>query len=148
MATGVFDILHPGHLYFLSQAKRLGDYLVVVVTRDSVAAKEKHPPIMPEEARRKMVEALKPVDKAVLGYEDDMFRIVEEVKPDIIVLGYDQRWDVGRLKEELKKRGLETEVVRLGRDTSDLAGTRRIIEKVVDRHLKNSLYTQEKVGEG
>ncbi len=140
MATGVFDIIHPGHIYFLEEAKKLGDELIVVVTRDSVASREKHPPILPEEARVKIISSLKPVDEACLGYEDDMFRIVEEKRPDVIALGFDQRWDEEHLKEEFKRRGLEVEVVRLGRDTSDIAGTRKVIEKVVNRFLENSLY--------
>lgn len=147
MATGVFDIIHPGHIYFLEEARKLGDRLVVVVTRDSVASREKHPPILPEEARAKIVASLKPVDEVRLGYEDDMFRIVEEIRPDVIALGFDQRWDEEYLKEELRKRGLEAEVVRLGRDTSDIAGTRKVIEKVVNRFLENSLYRKKEGGE-
>lgn len=146
MATGVFDIIHPGHIYFLEEARKLGDELVVVITRDSVASREKHPPILPEEARLRIVSSLKPVDRACLGYEDDIFRIVEEIRPDVIALGYDQRWDEEFLREELKKRGLTVEVVRLGRDTSDIAGTRKVIEKVVERFLRNSLYRKGGVG--
>ena len=147
MATGVFDIIHPGHIYFLEEARKLGDELIVVVTRDSVASREKHPPILPEEARVRIVSSLKPVDRAYLGYEDDMYRIVEEIRPDVIALGFDQRWDEERLREELRKRGLEVEVVRLGRDTSDMAGTRKVIEKVVNRFLQNSLYRKKEGGE-
>jgi FAD synthetase len=84
MATGVFDLLHLGHVYFLKEAKKLGDELVVVVATDKTAKKLKHVPITPEDMRVKLVAELKPVDKAVLGYEDDRYRIVKELKPDII----------------------------------------------------------------
>jgi FAD synthetase len=84
VATGVFDLLHLGHLHFLEEAKKLGDELIVIVARDSTARKRKHEPITPEDMRVEMIAALKPVDRAVLGYEDDMLRIIKEVKPDII----------------------------------------------------------------
>ncbi|MEE9223555.1 MAG: adenylyltransferase/cytidyltransferase family protein [Thermoplasmata archaeon] len=132
MASGVFDLIHLGHVHYLEEAKKLGDELVVVVARDSTARKEKHEPITPEEFRRDLVESLKPVDRAVLGGEGDMFRIVEELKPDIIALGYDQYHDAERIEAELKKRGLETKVVRLTELNGDLDGTRKIIRKVVD----------------
>ncbi|HTD81915.1 MAG TPA: adenylyltransferase/cytidyltransferase family protein, partial [Thermoplasmata archaeon] len=51
MATGVFDLLHPGHVAFLREAKALGDELVVVVARDSTAKRFKHTPITPEAQR-------------------------------------------------------------------------------------------------
>ena len=143
MATGVFDILHPGHVLFLREAKKLGDELYVVVARDTTAAKLKHRPIMGEEMRRFMVEALKPVDHAVLGYEDDMYRIVEEIHPDIIVLGYDQKFDEREIEEECKKRGLNVKVVRLGKfGEGDLNGTRKIIYRIVDR--ADDLYAKDR----
>jgi FAD synthetase len=132
MASGVFDLIHLGHVHYLEEAKKLGDELVVVVARDSTVRKEKHEPITPEEFRRDLVESLKPVDKAVLGGEGDMFKVVEELEPDIIALGYDQYHDAERIEAELKKRGLDIEVVRLTELNGDLDGTRKIIQKVVD----------------
>ena len=67
MATGVFDILHLGHLYFLKEAKKLGDELVVVVATDKTAEEMKHVPITTQDMRVKLVAELKPVDQAVLG---------------------------------------------------------------------------------
>ncbi len=132
MASGVFDLLHPGHLYYLKEAKKLGDELVVVVATDNTVRKRKHEPITPQEMRLEMVEALKPVDKAVLGHEDDMFRTVEEIRPDIIALGYDQDFDENWLREELKKRGLDIKVVRIGPLSADLNATRKLIQKIID----------------
>ena len=143
MATGVFDILHPGHVLFLREAKKLGDELYVVVARDSTAEKLKHKPIMSEELRRFMVESLKPVDHAVLGYEDDMYRIVKEIRPDIIVLGYDQRFSEEEIEKECEKRGLKVKVVRLSKfGEGDLNGTRKIIYRIVDR--ADDLYAKDR----
>ncbi len=133
MATGVFDLLHPGHVYFLTEAKRLGDELVVVVARDSTARKFKHEPITSEDQRVQLVAALKPVDRAVLGHEGgSIYDILEEIQPDIIVLGFDQIHDEDKIREECRKRGLATKVVRLPKFEGDLDGTRKIVRKVAE----------------
>ena len=128
MASGVFDLLHIGHLHYLEEAKKYGDELIVVVACDETVRRRKHEPIMPAEERRRLVEALKPVDKAVIGYEDDFLRIVEEIKPDVIALGYDQHFE--GLEEMLKERGIEAKIVRCGKYDGDLNKTRKIIEKI------------------
>jgi FAD synthetase len=130
MATGVFDLLHPGHIYFLTEARKLGDELVVVVARDSTARKFKHEPITSETSRVQIVSALKPVDRAVLGHEGDIYAILDEIRPDIIVLGFDQVHNEDRVLEECRKRGLHTRVVRLPKSEGDLDGTRKIVRRV------------------
>jgi FAD synthetase len=140
LTTGVFDLLHPGHIRILEEAKRLGDELIVVIARDQSATREKHKPITPEEHRRRMVEALKPVDAAVLGHIGDYYKIVEELKPDIIALGYDQKYDVAAVEAECRKRGVVCKVVRLPQFEGDLDGTRKIIERVAERAAEESLY--------
>lgn len=134
MATGVFDILHSGHLHYLEEAKSLGDELYVVVATDATVRRRKHEPITPEKMRVELVQALKPVDRALLGTEGDMFETVRKIDPDIIALGYDQAFDVHMLETELRKRGLRARVVRLSKHEDDLNGTRKIIQKVVDWH--------------
>jgi FAD synthetase len=133
MATGTFDLLHMGHIYFLKEAKKLGDTLIVVVATDKTVRKLKHEPVTPEDIRLSLIKELKVVDQAYLGYEDDIYLIVEEIKPDIIALGYDQIHDENRIKNELKKRGIKAKIVRLSKYEcgSDLDGTRRIIQKVI-----------------
>jgi FAD synthetase len=139
MATGVFDILHLGHLYFLKEAKKLGDELVVVVATDKTAEKLKHIPITSEDMRVQMVSEIKPVDKAVLGYEDDRYRIVKELMPDIIALGFDQKHDEEVIKKDLSELGLDIKVVRLEPFFDhDLDGTRKIIRRVIDWYLMQS----------
>jgi FAD synthetase len=137
MATGVFDILHTGHLHYLMEAKKLGDELYVVVATDATVRKRKHEPITPERMRVELVGALKPVDHALLGKEGDMFEIVNQVEPDIIALGHDQQFDEAELEKRLRERGMMTKVVRLGRFEDDLNGTRKIIQKILEWNSLN-----------
>ena len=136
MATGTFDLLHPGHIYYLKEAKKLGDTLAVVVATDTTVRRLKHEPVNPEETRLNLIKELKMVDKAYLGHEDDMYEIVEEIKPDIIALGFDQIHDENKIKSELKKRKINAKVVRLSefKGGSDLEGTRRIISKIISAY--------------
>ncbi len=99
LTGGVFDILHIGHIYTLKKAKALGDVLVVVVARDEMIRRKGRAPIHPQEYRKAIVEELKCVDVALAGGEDPQ-KIVEKVKPDVIVYGYDQ-------KAFLKPEGVE-----------------------------------------
>ncbi len=133
MATGTFDLLHMGHIYYLKEAKKLGDVLTVVVARDSTVRKLKHEPVNTEDIRLDLIKEVRVVDEAYLGYEDDMYAIVKEVKPDIIALGYDQIHDENVIRRELKKRNLNAKVIRLSeyKCGSDLDGTRRIIQKII-----------------
>ena len=135
MATGVFDIIHLGHLHYLEESKRLGDELVVVVATDETVRKRKHEPITPQKMGCELVASLKPVDKALLGKEGgDMFEIVREIRPDIITIGYDQPFEPEQLERELEKRGLKVKVVRLPHLDHDLDGTRKIITKIIEFH--------------
>jgi len=132
MATGVFDLLHTGHVHFLTEARRLGDELVVVVARDSTARRFKHEPIMGEASRVQLVAALKPVDRAVLGNEGSIYEILDEIRPDVIALGFDQIHNEDKILEECRRRGLATKVVRLPKFEGDLDGTRKIVRKVAE----------------
>lgn len=134
MASGVFDILHTGHISYLEQAKALGDELYVVVASDNTVRKNKHEPITPERMRVRIVSALKPVDVAIIGNDSgDMFAILDEIRPDVIVLGFDQKFDENTLSEELKKRGFDIAVKRADQSGEDLEATRAIIKKIRER---------------
>ncbi len=132
MASGVFDILHPGHISYLQQARALGDELVVVVACDDTVRKRKHEPVTPDYMRAKIVENLKPVDKAIVGTNSgDFFDTVGSVDPDIIVLGFDQDFDEKELEKKLAEHGLgRVKVKRASETADDLNATRRIIEKI------------------
>jgi FAD synthetase len=136
MATGTFDLLHLGHIYFLKEAKKLGNTLSVVVSTDATVRRLKHEPINPEEIRLNLIKELKVVDEAFLGYEDDMYEIVKQIKPDIIALGYDQIHSEKNIEKELKKRNLKAKIVRLTEYDagSDLEGTRKIIGKIISAY--------------
>ncbi len=136
MATGTFDILHLGHIYFLKEAKKLGDTLAVVVATDSTVRKLKHEPVNPEKIRLDLIKELRVVDEAYLGHEEDMYEVVKEIKPDIIALGYDQVHDEKAVEKELKKRNINAKIVRLAEyeGGSDLEGTRKIISKIISAY--------------
>src|SRR3989338_4631729 len=115
MCAGTFDTIHPGHLYFLSEAKKHGNKLVVVVARDETSEKIKgKKPLHNEKERLEQIRSLEIVSEAVLGRRGNIFDIVEEIKPDVICLGYDQKVQKQELEEELKKRGVKADVVRIG----------------------------------
>ena len=137
MASGVFDILHNGHVHYLREAKKLGDELVVVVATDATVKRRKHTPIIPEKMRMELVNSLKPVDRAVLGKPGDKYKVVEEIRPDIIAIGYDQPFNEKVLEEDLRKRGLEVKVVRISGFSDDLDGTRKIIRRIIEWHSSN-----------
>jgi len=134
VATGTFDIIHPGHITFLREAKKMGDELVVIVARER-NVKHKPKPVIPEEQRRRVVEAIKYVDEAILGDENDIFRPIEELKPDVIVLGHDQHFDENWLEEELRKRGLNCEIIRIRvKEDCEFCSSHKIIERVLERY--------------
>ena len=135
MASGVFDIIHTGHISYLEQAKSFGDELYVVVACDNTVRRKKHEPITPEEMRLKIIQSLKPVDYAIIGNDDgDIYSILTEIQPDIIVLGFDQTFDEKEIEKELQKRGFKIEVKRANKLSDDLTGTRKIIDKIINKH--------------
>jgi len=134
MASGVFDILHTGHISYLEQARAMGDELYVVVACDETVRKRKHEPITPEEMRLKIVSSLKVVDEAILGNSGgDIYSILDIVKPDIIVLGYDQTFDEKELETQLKSKGFDIKVRRANKSAEDLEATRKIVRKIRER---------------
>ena len=136
VAQGTFDLLHLGHLQYLSDAKSMGDRLHVIIARgENVTHKAK--PVVPDRQRRAMVEALDPVDEARLGHTDDFFVPIRDIDPDVIVLGHDQHHDEKRLAERLDAEGIDCDVARAPpRDPDDdeeILSTGRIIDRICDR---------------
>ena len=139
LASGVFDLLHLGHVKFLEEAKKAGGEnaeLVVIVARDTTVEKTKgKKPIMSEYQRRALVESLKVVDKALLGFENlDIGEVIAEVKPDVIALGYDQDDMVKEVRSYLDNKKPNTMVVRIdkfGENTLDSSS--KIKQKIIDK---------------
>ena len=114
LAGGVFDIIHPGHIHTLNDAKKLGDVLVVVVATDKTAIKmKKREPLHSAELRQELVSSLTMVDLCIIGNEEDIFKTVDLVKPQIIALGYDQTHQEKFITEGCKKINLDVTVARL-----------------------------------
>ena len=124
LAGGVFDIIHPGHIHTLNAAKALGGVLVVAIATDKTAQKmKKRPPLHNQELRRELVSYLSMVDKAIIGHEDDIFETVKEIKPDIIVLGYDQIHQEKFIDDGCKRINLDVEIIRLQSPVPDLSSS-------------------------
>jgi D-beta-D-heptose 7-phosphate kinase/D-beta-D-heptose 1-phosphate adenosyltransferase len=102
--NGCFDLLHPGHVRYLQDAKRLGDRLLVAVNGDETVSKLKGPgrPLTPLRERMEILAALAAVDYVVAFEEETPFEIIEEVVPDVLVKGGDWTKDkiVGRERVE------------------------------------------------
>jgi FAD synthetase len=135
VAQGTFDLLHPGHVHYLRDAAEMGEELHVIIAR-STNVTHKEPPVIPDEQRREMVAALKPVDAAHLGHPEDIFVPIERIDPDIIALGYDQHHDEEKLARALSERGIDCDIRRaspLDRDSPErLLSTGRIIDRILD----------------
>jgi FAD synthetase len=142
LASGVFDLLHLGHVRFLEEAKRAGGEkakLIVVIARDSTVEKTKgRKPIMSEDQRRALVESLKVVDEAVLGYEDlDIGEVIGKIKPDIIALGYDQADMEREVKDYVAKHRLPVQIVKTGKFAENaLDSSSKIKQKIIDKLSK------------
>lgn len=136
LASGTFELIHPGHLRFLEEAKRLGGEgakLIVVVARDETIRRRKgRDPILGEEARRYIVSMLKPVDEAVLGYSPPSFeKVIKRVKPDLVVFGHDQADLMKSFQEFIRRKNLEIDVARVEKYSSyEPCSTTEIIEKI------------------
>ena len=142
LASGVFDLLHLGHVRFLEEAKQAGGEnakLVVIIARDSTVEKTKgKKPIMSEEQRCILVESLKVVDKAILGFEGfDIGEVIDEIKPDIIALGYDQTEMETAIQTYITMHQLPIEVVRIGKfGKNALDSSSKIKQKIIEKLSK------------
>ena len=142
LASGVFDLLHLGHVKFLEEAKKAGGKnaeLLVIVARDSTVQETKgRKPVMPENQRRALVESLKVVDEAVLGLENfDIGDVIERIKPDVIALGYDQEEVERQVREYVNKHGLNVKTVRVGKfEEDELDSSSKIRQKIVEKFAR------------
>lgn len=126
LVGGSFNLLHPGHIFFLEKARKLGDCLVVVVASDRTVLRNKGLLIMKAEARKKVLESLSIADKVVIGDDRDFMKVVRKERPAIIALGFDQELDE-KMSKQIEKTG-----IRIVRIKSKLKGykTRDILSSL------------------
>ena len=142
LATGVFDLLHSGHVRFLQASKRRGGpgaKLIVVVARDrTVLSRKGRMPILPEDQRRELVGSLRVVDKAILGHTHlDLLGVLREVRPDIISVGYDQKQIKASVEKLLREQGLSVRIVQIPKfGPSGLNSSTGIKQRVARRWTK------------
>ncbi|WP_336022179.1 adenylyltransferase/cytidyltransferase family protein [Halobellus salinisoli] len=135
VAQGTFDLVHPGHIHYLSEAAAMGEELhVIVARRQNVTHKE--PPVLPDRQRRDVIDALEVVTEAHLGHTEDIFVPIERIDPDVIVLGHDQHHDDDAIRDALAARGLDCEVARASarpkRYDEELLSTGRIVDRILE----------------
>lgn len=135
LAQGTFDLLHPGHIHYLEESAKYGNELhVIIARRENVTHKQQ--PILSNQQRRDMVAALEIVDSARIGHSSDFFIPVQDIDPDVIVLGHDQHHDEHQLRKALQANGIDCDVVRASaREPShdgELLSTGRIIARICD----------------
>ncbi len=144
LAAGVFDLLHLGHVKFLEEAKKAGGKdaeLIVIIARDKTVEQRKgEKPVMSENQRRALVESLRVVDEAILGYEDfSISNVIEKIKPDIIALGHDQKNIGETVKKAIADKGLKMKVVTIGKFSEDeLDSSSEIKRKIIERYKRQS----------
>jgi FAD synthetase len=113
--------------------------LIVIVARDSTVERRKgKKPVMPENQRRALVESLKVVDEAVLGYEDfSIEKVVGKIKPDAIAVGHDQEGMEQVVRKYAKEKGLKIRVVKIGKFGEDeLDSSSKIKQKIIEHYRR------------
>jgi FAD synthetase len=134
IAFGTFDLVHPGHVHMLKEAKSYGDYLVVIVARDeTVLEVKKHLPLHTEGVRLEHITALGIADKVRLGNLGNKFAVIDEEKPDIVALGYDQKVPIDKLSAAIEDH---VKIVRLSPFKPDIFKSSKL-KKYEDSHRDN-----------
>lgn len=141
LASGTFDLLHLGHVRFLEEAKKAGGQnveLVVIVARDSTVENRRGGrPVISENQRRALVDSLKVVDEALLGYEEfDIGKVIEKIKPNVVALGYDQEGIEKIVRDYVTRKGLNIEVVRVGKFEEDKLNSSSKIKQRIIEHFR------------
>jgi len=142
VASGTFDLLHFGHVKYLEEAKKAGGKnaeLIVIVARDSTVEKRKgKKPVMPEDQRRALVESLKVVDEAILGFEDfSIDKVIEKLRPDVIAVGHDQEGIEREVRKAIAEKGINIQVVKIGRfGKKELNSSSKIVRKIVESYRR------------
>lgn len=147
LIAGTFDILHPGHIFLIHQAAKLGEVYVIVATDKNRNRFSGKLPIVPEEQRLEVIKNLKNVKEARLGRKDKKtLLVISEIKPDIILLGPNQKFDINTLRKELKNMNLgNIEVKRLTTyyDKFKLNSSSLIKRKIIE--FNNTSYKKKRM---
>ncbi|MFX0075901.1 MAG: adenylyltransferase/cytidyltransferase family protein [Candidatus Hermodarchaeota archaeon] len=138
--AGTFDLIHPGHIFLINEAAKLGDVYVIVATDKNRKLYSGEAPIVPENQRLEVIKSVKNVKEARLGRSDnDTLKTVEEINPDIILLGPDQKYNQNTLKRGLEEKGLNHIVIkRLDSyyDKYELHSSSLIKNKIINQYKK------------
>ena len=126
--NGCFDVIHPGHVELLHQARRLGHYLVVAINSDRSVRALKGPgrPLQDEDARAKVLAALQDVDGVVVFDEDTPLELIRKLQPDVLVKGGDYTVDQVVGREEVERAGGRVVIVPLVPGHSSSSVVRRV----------------------
>lgn len=133
MVGGVFNIVHAGHLFFLQEAKKFGDYLIVVVASDVTAVRSKMYPVFSADKRKEMLEKIKIIDKVIIGDNIDFLNVVRKEKPDVIVLGHDQKMSEKRIEQETNKIGINCQIIRMKKFKKGYSVSRMLMKEIEKR---------------
>lgn len=142
LASGTFDLLHLGHVKFLEEAKEQGGdnvELIVIVARDStVISRKEKKPIMPEDQRRALVESLKVVDEAILGWKNfSIEKVIDKINPDVIAIGHDQDGIENEVKKAIKEKNVKIKIAKIGRyGKRELDSSSKIMRKIIESFKK------------
>jgi len=140
LIAGTFDLLHPGHIYLINEAAKLGDVYVIVATDKNRKLYSGETPIIPENQRLEVIKNVKNVKEARLGRSDnDTLKTVEEINPDIIFLGPDQKYDQETLKRGLEEKGLKNIIIKRLEtyyDEYELHSSSLIKKKIINEYKK------------
>jgi FAD synthetase len=138
LASGTFDLIHLGHVKYLEEAKKAGgknSELIVIVARDSTVEKRKGKrTVMPEDQRRALVESLKVVDEAILGFEGfSIDKVIEKINPDVVAVGHDQEGIEREVRKAIEEKKFNVQVAKIGRfGKKELNSSSKIMRKIVE----------------
>ncbi len=142
LVAGTFDLIHAGHIFLINEAAKLGEVFVVVATDKNRELFSGVQPIIPQEQRLEIIKNLKNVKDARLGRNDnDTLKTVEEINPDIILLGPDQKYSIEILKKGLKEKGLNHIDVRrleVYYDKYELHSSSLIKQKIIEKNKQKN----------
>ena len=144
LIAGTFDIIHPGHLNLIKQARSLGNFLIAVVGRDRNVVKVKgNSPFFNENQRLNHLKKLDLIDKVLLGDLDDPYKVIKEEKPDVVALGYDQQVYAMGLHDLLINSNLSYQIERLEPFKEDVCKGKNVRNAIEDSQAGFLLINKE-----